>query len=175
GELTAIIPDLGDPKFEYARADKATAWMILAKLYLNAETYIGQPKYTEAIEILENVLNGPDAIAHNYRHNFVADNHPSPEMIFPIAFDGINTQSFGGMVYVLLSQVGQTMPAYELFGVNERWAGLRTTSALVEKFDDGDSRALFWSEGHSLEINDIGVFTDGYGVTKFRNRKLDGS
>lgn len=175
GELTAVIPDLGEPKFEYARADKATAWMILAKLYLNAEVYIGETKYTEAIEMLDQVLNGPYTLAQNYRHNFVADNHNSTEMIFPIPFDGINTQSFGGMVYVLLSQVGQTMPAYELFGVNERWAGLRTTSALVEKFDDADSRALFWSEGHSLEINDIGVFTDGYGVTKFRNRKLDGS
>lgn len=39
----------------------------------------------------------------------------------------------------------------------------------------GDKRALFYSAGQSLEIEDIAKFTDGYAVTKFRNRKLDGS
>ena len=29
---------------EYARADKAASWMLIAKLYLNAEIYIGTPK-----------------------------------------------------------------------------------------------------------------------------------
>src|SRR5690606_6523069 len=37
-----------------------------------------------------------------------------------------------------------------------------------------DSRALFWTDGQSLEINDIGQFTDGYAITKFRNRTLAG-
>jgi hypothetical protein len=39
----------------------------------------------------------------------------------------------------------------------------------------GDKRALFYSAGQSMEIEDIAKFTDGYAVTKFRNRKLDGS
>ena len=34
---------------------------------------------------------------------------------------------------------------------------------------------MFWTDGQTLEINDIGQFTEGYGITKFRNRKLDGS
>ena len=71
------------------------------------------------------------------------------------------------------------MPPDALFGVGGGWGGLRTTSALVAKFDDisgdTDSRALFWTDGQTLEINDIGQFTEGYGITKFRNRKLDGS
>jgi hypothetical protein len=32
-----------------------------------------------------------------------------------------------------------------------------------------DLRAMFWTDGQSLEINDIGVFTDGYAITKFKN------
>ncbi len=32
-----------------------------------------------------------------------------------------------------------------------------------------DHRAMFWTNGQSLEINDIAVFTDGYAVTKFTN------
>jgi starch-binding outer membrane protein, SusD/RagB family len=66
-----------------------------------------------------------------------------------------------------------------MFGVNGGWGGIRTTSALVEKFDDNtgatDKRALFWSDGQAMDINDVGLFTDGWAVTKFRNRKLDGS
>lgn len=175
-ELLDIESEMGEPGFIYGRADKAAAWMVLAKLYLNAEVYIDEPHYTEAIEVLEKVIAGPYNLSEEYRHNFVADNNTSPEMIFPITYDGNNTQSFGGMVYVLHSQIGGSMDPYGMFGVGDPWAGLRTTSALVEKFDmDNDARALFWTDGQSLEINDIGVFTDGYGVTKFRNRKLDGS
>ena len=39
-ELKAIESDLAAPRTnEYARADQAAAWMLLAKLYLNAEVY----------------------------------------------------------------------------------------------------------------------------------------
>jgi hypothetical protein len=65
-----------------------------------------------------------------------------------------------------------------MFGVGGGWGGLRTTSALVDKFDDisgnTDSRALFWTDGQNLEINDVGQFSDGYGITKFRNRTFTG-
>ena len=41
-ELLDILPSLKEPLTnEYARADKGAAWMLLAKLYLNADTYIG--------------------------------------------------------------------------------------------------------------------------------------
>lgn len=174
-ELIAIEDDLGDPRFEYGRADRAAAWMVLAKLYLNAEVYIGEPKYTECIAVLDKINNSAYELADDYMHNFVADNHTSPEMILPITYDGINTQSYGGMVYLLHAQIGGSMPTYDLMGTGEAWAGLRTTSALVNKFDlDNDGRALFWTDGQSLEINDIGLFTDGYAITKFRNRKLNG-
>ena len=32
-----------------------------------------------------------------------------------------------------------------------------------------DSRAMFWTDGQNLEINDIGLFTDGYAITKWKN------
>ena len=177
-ELTAIEPQMGDPKFMYGRADKAAVWMLLSKLYLNAEVYIGEARYTEAVTQLKKVIGGPYSLSENYRHNFVADNHTSPEMIFPITFDGLNTQTYGGMVYVLKAPIGGSMPS-EMFGTGGGWGGLRTTSAFVEKFDDTsgdtDQRALFWTDGQSLEINDIGQFSEGYAITKFRNLKLDGS
>jgi hypothetical protein len=180
-ELQSLEADLGEPRFEYARADKASAWMIQAKLYLNAEVYIGAPKYNEAVTALKKVLGSSYTLAGNYRQNFVADNNISPEIILPITYNGQHTQSYGGMVYLVHAPIGGTLTplAQSMFGVGGGWGGLRTTSALVKKFSDAtgdtDSRALFWSDGQKLEIADIGEFTDGYAITKFRNRKLDGS
>lgn len=178
-ELLAIEEELGTPGFEYARADQGAAWMLLSKLYLNAEVYVGQEKYDEAITYLNKLIAAPYSLSTNYRHNFVADNNTSPEMIFPITYDGAHTQSYGGMVYLIHAAIGGSMSADAMFGVGSGWGGIRTTSALVEKFDDpsgnSDSRALFWTNGQSLSIDDVGAFTQGYGITKFRNRNLDGS
>jgi hypothetical protein len=177
-ELLAIESELGAPRFEYARADQAAAWILLAKLYLNSEVYVKQPKYAEAITYLKKVLSSSYSLATDYRQNFVADNNTSPEIILPITFDGAHTQSYGGMVYLVHAAIGGSMSPDGMFGVGGGWGGIRATSAFVSKFSDTsgdtDSRALFWSSGQSLEINDIGQFTDGWGVTKFRNRTLAG-
>jgi hypothetical protein len=38
-----------------------------------------------------------------------------------------------------------------------------------------DHRALFFTDGQSLEINDIGDFTNGWAITKWKNLKRDGT
>lgn len=178
-ELIDIEDDLGNPKFEYGRADQAAAWMLQAKLYLNAEVYKGVSKYTECITALNKIFaSGAYTLANNYRHNFVADNHTSPELIFSFNHDGQRTQTYGGMVYLIHAPIGGSMNSMAIFGVQNPWGGLRTTKEFVNKFSDvtgdTDRRALFYTDGQSLEINDIGVFTDGYALTKFRNRTLAG-
>jgi hypothetical protein len=59
------------------------------------------------------------------------------------------------------------------FGVGDGWAGLRTTASLVSKFPDADGssdgRAMFYTDGQTLEINDLLEFTNGYAVTKYSN------
>lgn len=174
-ELTAIESLLGQPRFEYGRADQGALWMLQAKLYLNAEVYTGVAHYTEAITALKKVLAAGYSLPTNYLHNFVADNHTSPEMIFAINFDSQATQSYGGMVYLIHAPIGGSMDAVGMFGTGSGWGGIRTTSAFVNKFPNngaGDTRALFWTDGRTLEINDVGQYLEGYGLTKFRNRTL---
>ena len=49
-ELLTIEAKLLPPKTnEYARADQAAAWMLLSKLYLNAQIYTDQDKYAESL------------------------------------------------------------------------------------------------------------------------------
>jgi len=177
-ELKAIENDLGAPRFEYGRADQGAAWTLLAKLYLNAKVYIGQDKNTECITYCSKVIGGGYTLVTKYANNFTADNNLSTEMIFPITSDGQHTQTYGGMTYLVHAQIGGSMPPAQ-FGVGGGWGGIRTTKALVNKFADNtgatDKRAMFWSAGQKLEINDIGQFTDGWAITKFSNLTSTGA
>jgi hypothetical protein len=133
-ELKAIEADLAPSRTnEYARADQACAWMVLAKLYLNAEVYTGRNLYTEAATYSLKVINAGFTLDPDYEHLFLADNHTADGIIFPIAFDGINSRTFGGTTFIAHAAVGGSMSAAE-FGLDGGWGGTRTTSALVNKF-----------------------------------------
>lgn len=177
-ELKAIETELGAPKFEYGRADQAAAWSLLAKLYLNAKVYVGTDRSGDCVTYCKKVISSGYSLSTKYANNFVADNNLSPEMIFPITCDGQHTQSYGAMTYLVHAAIGGSMsPA--AFGVGGGWGGIRTTKALVNKFSDitgkTDARAMFWTDGQKLEINDIGQFTDGYAITKFSNLTSTGA
>lgn len=161
-ELLEIKPLMGEPRFEYGRADKAACAMLLAKLYMNSEVYVGTAKYTEAITQLEEVIEAGYSLAPAYLNNFLADNHTSPEIIFAQLFDGTRSQSYDGLWVMIYGNAG-----------NGGWAGLRTTSAFVNKFsaNPNEARALFAKEdkNQSLEIAAVNNASQGYGIFKFRN------
>lgn len=175
-ELLAIENELQAPapgnSSVYGRATQAAAWMLLSKLYLNAEVYTGNARYNDAATYAKKVIDAGYSLEEDYDHLFLADNNTSPEIIFPITFDGLRTTTWGGMTYLVHAPVGGSMRAAD-FGINGGWGGLRTTQAVVNLFDDvsgnTDDRANFWTDGQSLEINDIFTFTDGYAVTKWKN------
>ncbi|HKL31464.1 MAG TPA: RagB/SusD family nutrient uptake outer membrane protein [Tangfeifania sp.] len=118
---------------EYGRADQAAVWMLMAKLYLNAEVYIGQDYYTECLEYCNKILNAGYSLEPEYQHLFLADNHTSPEIIFPITQDGVRTKTWGGTTFIIHAAVGGSMDPAE-FGVDGGWAGLRVTPSFVGKF-----------------------------------------
>ncbi|MDX2301684.1 MAG: RagB/SusD family nutrient uptake outer membrane protein [Microscillaceae bacterium] len=179
-ELLEIEPLMAEPGQDsyYARADKGAVWMLLAKLYLNAELHVGTPRYDDAITWLDKIVNSPAySLDPNYDNLFRADNHTSNENIFVFSHDA-KSQSFGGMNFVIHAAVGGNMAASD-FGIDGGWSGTRTTSAFVDLFEDqsgnSDTRANFHTPGQRKEIEDIGVFTDGFAITKFRNLTSGGS
>ena len=177
-ELLAVAGELKDPKTnEYGRADKAAAWSLLAKLYLNAEVYTGTQRNTDCITYCNKVIAAGYSLKPKYDELFLADNNISnPEQILSVNFDGINTQTNGGTTYLVHASIGGDMKASE-FGVNGGWAGLRTTKAFVGLFpaDGSDKRGRFFTSGQNLEINNLGVFTDGYAFIKYKNIKSSGT
>ncbi len=118
---------------EYGRADQAAAWMLLAKLYLNAEVYIGEARYTDVVTYTKQVIDAGYMLDPDYDHLFLADNNNADGIIFPVLFDGVNTKTWGGMTFITHAAVGGSMDPVE-FGLDGGWGGIRTTKALVEKF-----------------------------------------
>ena len=173
-ELLGIESELAEPKAApYGRADRAGAWTLLARLYLNANVYTGQDKFSACLTYCNKVINsGAYGLTSNYQANFLADNHTSSEVIFPIPFDGTHTRTFGGTTFLAHACVGGDMDAAS-FGLNGGWAGLRTTSVLVDLFPDetgdADERAIFFTEGQTKEIATLTSFRDGYAVPKYQN------
>lgn len=173
-ELTSLESELMEPRTnEYPRVDRAAAWMLHAKLFMNAKSYIGTERYTEALPLLTQVINSGYALHTDYDELFLADNDTNGaqnEFIFAVAFDGIHTKTYGGTTFLTHAAVGGSMNATD-FGINGGWSGIRTTSSFVNKFatNTPDDRSNFHTDGQTLAIVDISNFADGYAVEKFKN------
>ncbi len=150
-ELKAIEPDLKAARTnDYARADKAAAWTLLAKLYLNAQVYTGQSKYDECLEYCEKILAAGYTLEPDYEKLFLADNHLSNEIIFPVAFDGVRTRTWGGMTFIIRAGVVGSMDPVAS-GVASGWGGTRATRQLIEKFPaDLTGIKVDFNEGNTL-------------------------
>ncbi|MBS4039508.1 MAG: RagB/SusD family nutrient uptake outer membrane protein [Flavobacteriales bacterium] len=180
-ELLAILPGLKAPKSnETGRLDQAFARMILAKIYLNAQVYIGQDKYAACAEQCTAILGAGYSLAPNYLHNFTADNHLSPEAIFYIQSDGIMTQNFGPTTVMINGQVGSIEQNGESMGVGAGgWGGaLRLRKQFVDKFEgsefSGDARKTIISGSRNANISDIADRDQGFILAKYSNRTSTG-
>ncbi len=175
-ELKEIEPQMKAPRANlYGRADQGAVWMLLSRLYLNAEVYTGTARWQDAATYAKKVMDGGYTLEPRYEDMFKADNHTSPEMVMPICFDGVYARSWSGMFFVCSFLTGD-MNVEANFGTVESWGGNRARSALVKKFAyDGDltnvkdDRAMFWTTDRTLEIEKPSEFLEGYSVTKFKN------
>jgi len=140
-ELTACQTDLMTPSIgfsatKYGHANKAAAWALLARLYLNGNTYLGTSDntfYTKCITNCNNVISAGYQLEPIYQNIFVSDNYKSKEMIFPIVFDGSRLTSWGGMMFLMSSMVNGDIQA--LIASPGGWGGNRATQEFVARFN----------------------------------------
>lgn len=200
-QLHGIEDKLGDPGFSYPEADKAAAWMLLARVYLNAEVYTGTAKWDSCKIYCDKVINsGKYSLASDYRQNFSADNggDQNPEMIFALEQDGIHTQGYVGTTFIIESSSDATyIPAEEYHGLtsNTNWNGNRTRkdfmNVLVDTlatyggnpvpasdtiFAQSPDKRVYLRQKKSLDIPSPSSSGDyGVGVYKFTARNHDGT
>lgn len=137
-ELSELASDLKDPGTQvWGRVDKCAAWMLLAKLYLNSEVYVGSNKYTECITYCNKIIvSGAYKLETNYRYAFAADNTNSKEIIFPLTYDGVRQQTAGGIQFISLGSMNGEWPANAaLTGYSgSGWSGATISPELADLF-----------------------------------------
>lgn len=150
-ELSALSQPGALPESSYGHVTSGTAATILAKMYLNAEVYVGKSYYDECIAACKDVINHGYSLESVYGNLFNADNHKrTNEIIFALACNATNTVAWGAGTYLVCAtrfdfDAGMT----EDFGVATYWNCLRTRPQLVDKFAEGDGRALFGSRNRA--------------------------
>jgi len=170
-ELLEIEPQLNDAQAKkndpsrlpsqtgYGRVDKAAVWILLARMYLNAEVYTGTARWDKAAEYAQKVMNSSYKLNETstakwsaYQMLFMADNGETDaalEGIFPIYQDGKTSTSYGNMTFLVGSTFTGDMcvnPDVDPTGTNgttQNWAGNRARIDLYKKFfPDGKAREL---------------------------------
>lgn len=183
-ELKDLDSSLADSRSnEYGRIDKTAAKFLLAQVYLNAQVYIGEDKFSEVATLTNEIITSSNyTFAPVYKNIFSADNDRNGaqnEVIFPIVGDGNAIRATGGgMSFIMHASIGGSMDAASR-GMDGGWQGIRTRREFVNLFPDAngiaDKRGSFYTDGQSLDINNVGTFTDGYAVTKYINKNADGT
>lgn len=185
-ELLAVQTEMVAPNQNvYPRLDRAAAWALLAKLYLNAKVYTGTERYADAYTYAAKVINESTyKLQSNYSYNFLADNDKNnSEIIWAIACDGIRMESYANTTFIINSSTNGGDGAWkELTGLGG-WNGNRGTAKLAERFGikdqatfdaNKDKRAMLrMLDG--LAMNDWKTFVQGIGITKFRNKTSTGA
>ena len=135
--------DLVDDGVRYGSMTRPVAYMILAKLYLNAEVYTGTPMWDKAEEYCDKIINGKYyELNDDYFDNFKISNTNNKEIIFPIVFDGVYAN--GNMFHVMTMHYAMR----DVFGfTTDCWNGPCTLESFYNKYSDNDKRKAQWFVG----------------------------
>lgn len=179
--LSSDASALPAARSSYPRMDKGSALGLLARIYLNAQTYCGVPAWEKAKQTCERIFNLGYTLCDNYADMFRGDNGENynayNEFLMAIPFNTTNLQSYGGTTFLTCASIDQEYS--NLTGVYSAWGGIRIDGDYVERFFDvrnanfvtgeyecDDNRSkLFWIKGRLGEgkIEDILLFNFSYG------------
>ncbi len=185
---------------KYGRADVVAGYMLLMRMYLNAEVYTGKARWEDARNYAEKAINSGYSLSTvgkngytGYQLLFMGDNDSNGaqnEIVFPVLFDGEQTQSWGGVFLCAGTVNADDIVAYPT-GMTSNWGGIRAKKYFVQKWFPkgdapsgtpadlkeaaGDDRCLLMTQGHELEIQNEDKFEEGYGYVKFLNTHADGT
>lgn len=195
------LPNVGQ-KEDYYRVDKAAAWLLLSRLYINSEVYSGTADYNKAAQYAYQVINSSYDLATHYKWIFMGDNdnqskvnNAYKEIILAGRQDGKDRRSYAGSIYAVAAfSDNSSMPST---GITDSWKCYTSRAQLPALFfadpsaitegtaDDvtsaaKDDRARFcvsyngnqWKYNH---LNGCCDFFGGWAIQKWSNLMADSS
>ena len=142
GELLENIEKV-DNTVRYGSMTRPVAYMILAKMYLNAEVYTGTARWADAEKYCDLIIDGNYYnLNDDYFDAFKISNTSNKEIIFPIVFDGVYAN---GNMFHLMTMHYAMRDAFEF--TTDCWNGPCTLESFYNKYSDNDKRKAQWFVG----------------------------
>ncbi|MEH3113859.1 RagB/SusD family nutrient uptake outer membrane protein [Pedobacter terrae] len=141
-ELTESLPNLSKANNQatYGKFNYWAATALLAKIYLNANVYIGTPAYTQCIAACNEIIaSNVYTLEANQKSIFLDANEGSRETIFAIPFDEKFTAD-GADAFTLHMETLQPENQATYNFKNSPWGGICATPQFVSTFDPDDNR-----------------------------------
>ncbi|WP_145856621.1 RagB/SusD family nutrient uptake outer membrane protein [Pedobacter suwonensis] len=141
-ELTESLPNLSKANNQatYGKFNYWAATALLAKVYLNANVYIGTPAYTQCIAACNEIIaSNVYTLEANQKSIFLDANEGSRETIFAIPFDEKFTAD-GANAFTLHMETLQPENQATYNFKNSPWGGICATPQFVSTFDPEDNR-----------------------------------
>lgn len=157
-ELTTNVPLLSATvdKTTYGRITQYAGYMLLAKLYLNAQVYTGTPQWAKAVTAVNQVINsGKYVLQPNYFDNFSVNNDGSTENILVVPFDKVH---IGGMNWEMQTLHYTGNVTYGLTG--SPWNGFSSTADVLDKYATGDARKSQFLVGQQYAADGVTPLND---------------
>ena len=141
-EITSNISSLSNvaDATMYGRFNKWAAYALLAKVYLNAEVYIGTADWKDCISACDSVINSNLYSLEPLQENvFATDNSGSKEIIFAIPLDEVYTAD-GATAFSLHMETLQPENQATYNFQNSPWGGICAIPQFINTFDPDDNR-----------------------------------
>ncbi|GEM69241.1 hypothetical protein SMI01S_28470 [Sphingobacterium mizutaii NBRC 14946 = DSM 11724] len=162
-ELKESIPQLSEEKSSktYGRFNKWAAKTLLANLYLNAEVYSGENRWSDCLkEVNEIIASNKFSLESSYKNNFITNNENSKEIVFAIPFDenkagGFFVQQFSWHAALRDKRATQSTPwgSGSAMGVSQ----------FIDTYDPSDKRLEdSWLMGQQYALNGTTVLKGSY-------------
>lgn len=161
----------------YGRLSREAGYMLLAKLYLNAQVYTGTAMWQECADALKNVVNSGIELAPEYKYLFCASNDKyvgNGEIIWGVPQEIGVFETWGGTTYLTAGAFIQSADPEILGRLNfhgDPWSGLRVRPELSKALKN-DGRRLLYEGSYQEEIPNLAAYdanSCGYMLIKYTN------
>lgn len=152
-ELTEVVSKLSPETgmSTYGRMNRWAAYMVLARVYLNAEVYTGTAQWEKALVCADSIIgSGKYQLSADFSDNFKMDvDYTNKEIIFAVPYD---------RTYGSFAQFAKWYPPISrlAFGANYQcWGGSCANPQFINAYQPGDKRLeKTWLMGPQYRFDD---------------------
>ncbi|MBX6361987.1 MAG: RagB/SusD family nutrient uptake outer membrane protein [Acidobacterium ailaaui] len=142
----------------YGRFTQWAARVLLAKMYLNAQIYSGNPEWDKCIAQCDTIINsGLFQLESNHKNVFATHNEGSKEIIFALPFDHKYTTGWNDFDLHMETLEPENQRTYNL--LYPPWGGICVDPQFVNTFDTNDLRYQYdFIKGQQFASNGDSLF-----------------